>query len=490
MKHLKKFDTKQEYLAYINGGSVVIPNVCYIKETNEVLFNGELPENVQSNMFFSLGIDNAALNYVFEKDLGYSEIVLGKYDSGDIEKFSNDPELVFAPKVALKADSSYMYDNCQNLTLIPELEASNVENMNNFGSKNPKLKYVGNLNSSNTKLMDNMFSDCVSLKNVSLDMSNATSVTKIFSNCPNLNVIKISNLGKGSAKMYDFSDASKWGTGGIDAFESLVDSLVNFSYDRKTNGMPEAIIKIAKETKDLLSGKNIADMMRKGYVFYDEAVVFTPEVTKENTNSFTIKLPYSFESFNTQCDPWYNDMFISYYTSGGYIETKWAKTNAKVTIVDDRTINVVWDKFDFVQGNSYTFGIPKGYIVTASGATNEAFNMEFTLPLINFTPVVTTAQGESGNVSADNIKTMILEFPRPLESFDGENVCLKKQFGSVWYDYAATGTISEDRLSMTIVWDFAPEVGKVYTLTLPEGCIVLEGDAKNYYTEVAFTVTE
>jgi hypothetical protein len=81
-----------------------------------------------------------------------------------------------------------------------------------------------------------------------------------------------------------------------------------------------------------------------------------------------------------------------------------------------------------------------------------------------------------------------LSFESPIASFDDEDVRYIKPIGNVWCSIAGSYTISEDKLSLTINWDFAPEVGLNYTLELPAGCIVLENGAKNLLTQVAYTV--
>lgn len=43
MKYLKKFENAQEYEAYINSSEAVYPNVCYIKESGEIAYNGAVP---------------------------------------------------------------------------------------------------------------------------------------------------------------------------------------------------------------------------------------------------------------------------------------------------------------------------------------------------------------------------------------------------------------------------------------------------------------
>ncbi len=150
---------------------------------------------------------------------------------------------------------------------------------------------------------------------------------------------------------------------------------------------------------------------------------------------------------------------------------------------------------DATAPGKYTIVVPKGLVFDeeysetfASGHANPEFTLTYTIvaPVVeDFTPVVNPT---AGNVTAEQIKTTVLSFESPIASFDGSNVGLRHQFGGPWYDYAATGTISEDKLSMTIVWDFSPTVGTTYTLKLPAGCIVLENGAKNLETNVVYTV--
>ncbi|MBQ2400071.1 MAG: hypothetical protein II308_08365, partial [Muribaculaceae bacterium] len=143
----------------------------------------------------------------------------------------------------------------------------------------------------------------------------------------------------------------------------------------------------------------------------------------------------------------------------------------------------------------YTIVVPKGLVFDeehsetfASGHANPEFTLTYTLvvPVVeDFTPVVNPA---AGNVTKEQIKTTVLSFESPIASFDNSDVRYAKNFGSVWCSVAGSYTIAEDKLSLTINWDFSPEVGLNYTLELPAGCIVLENGAKNLFTQVAYTV--
>ena len=150
---------------------------------------------------------------------------------------------------------------------------------------------------------------------------------------------------------------------------------------------------------------------------------------------------------------------------------------------------------DATQPGTYTIVVPKALVFDAeyadtfeSGHANPEFTLTYTLvaPVVeDFTPVVNPA---AGNVTKEQIKTTVLSFESPIASFDTSDVRYAKNFGSVWYKAAGSYTISEDKLSLTINWDFAPEVGLTYTLELPAGCIVLENGAKNLFTQVKYTV--
>ncbi len=171
--------------------------------------------------------------------------------------------------------------------------------------------------------------------------------------------------------------------------------------------------------------------------------------------------------------------------------------------MDDNWDGYVGDYIIYVSGatqpGTYTVTIPKGTVADDSymnkepyflqGHANPEFTLTYTLvaPVVeDFTPVINPT---AGNVTKEQIKTTVLSFESPIASFDDSDVRYAKPlYGSVWCSVAGSYTISEDKLSLTINWDFSPEVGLTYTLELPAGCIVLENGAKNLFTQVAYTV--
>lgn len=77
--------------------------------------------------------------------------------------------------------------------------------------------------------------------------------------------LKIINLGKSTLTTFDFSRATNWGTGGDENRQSLIDSLISYSYDRASAGMDTATIKLSANTKALLTEEEIAQITAKGF---------------------------------------------------------------------------------------------------------------------------------------------------------------------------------------------------------------------------------
>ena len=89
-----------------------------------------------------------------------------------------------------------------------------------------------------------------------------------FSGCTSLQFALIKNIGKSTLTTYDFSGATVWGENSDeipDARQSLIDSLITYSYDRASNGMETATIKLSATTKALLTEEEIAQITNKGF---------------------------------------------------------------------------------------------------------------------------------------------------------------------------------------------------------------------------------
>ena len=137
---------------------------------------------------------------------------------------------------------SYMFLSCSDLTTVPEMNTSNVTNMNA------------------------MFNSCSKLPTISkLDMSSVTNVSNMFVNCSSLSTINILNLGKQqSVTSLDASDTI-WGQGSDEALQSLKDSLITNSFDRKTAGYSAFTVYLSTTTIALLTDAEKAQITAKGY---------------------------------------------------------------------------------------------------------------------------------------------------------------------------------------------------------------------------------
>ena len=162
-----------------------------------------------------------------------------------------------------------MFYNCSILESIPQLDTSNVTDMGYMFNNCFALKSIPKLDTSNVTDMRDTFNGCKKLTTIQeLDMSSISVCTDIFDNCNLLTYIVIKNLGKGplgGKSVYDFSGATNWGTGNDENRQSLIDSLITYSYDRASNGMAATNISLSANTKALLTGEEIAQITAKGF---------------------------------------------------------------------------------------------------------------------------------------------------------------------------------------------------------------------------------
>ena len=152
------------------------------------------------------------------------------------------------------------------------------------------LAYIPQLDYSSANLMPNAFYYCRNLRHISLkgthaitnyatafntctllaridgiDFSSATKADSIFYGCTALVFVNAVNIGKSTLTTYNFSGATVWGAGSDENRQSLIDSLITYSYDRASNGLPTATIQLSANTKALLTDDEIAQITQKGY---------------------------------------------------------------------------------------------------------------------------------------------------------------------------------------------------------------------------------
>ena len=199
-------------------------------------------------------------------------------------------------------DFRYMFSGCTSLKSASLLNTSSGTNFSDMFFRCSSLNSIILQNTSSGTNFSNMFYDCSSLTLVpQLDTSNGTNFRYMFSGCPEL--IKVSSLSLKSLNttishsefteynimsnlryvlLKDFGTGSSctsagfgyWKVWGIEdetiplsagARQSLVDTLITYSYDRATAGYSACTINLSEDTKALLTQDEIAQITAKGY---------------------------------------------------------------------------------------------------------------------------------------------------------------------------------------------------------------------------------
>ena len=166
------------------------------------------------------GVD---LNDYLSKILTSGSDSYGSGVANSILKIPNDMKFAYT-------EAKYMFWGCSNLTEIPLLDTSNVENMASMFSRCSKLTTIPLLNTSNVKNMASMFSRCSKLTTIPLlntskvysmqrmfeyctslvsipllDTSNVTEMSGMFSSCSNLTSIPLLNTSKARQMQHTFN---------------------------------------------------------------------------------------------------------------------------------------------------------------------------------------------------------------------------------------------------------------------------------------------
>ena len=169
-------------------------------------------------------------------------------------------------------DASCMFDDCSALTDVSGLELPNVTNASCMFQYCSALTTVSGLELPNVTDASCMFDDCSALTDVSgLELPNVTDASYMFDDCTALRYLLIKNVGKSSMTSWDFSGATNWGVEdetiplSSGARQSLIDTLITYSYDRATAGMSACTITLSDTTMALLTDTEIAQITAKGF---------------------------------------------------------------------------------------------------------------------------------------------------------------------------------------------------------------------------------
>lgn len=187
--------------------------------------------------------------------------------------FYNCTALVSVPLLATSkvVNMARMFSSCTSLKTIPMIDCHSVRNTSNMFNNCQALVTVPSLNTKSADNMKKMFADCAKLEKVEgLEFGNVTDMSMMFTGCTNLKHLLIYDLGKSQLEFYNFADVVAWGTGGESNRDSLIESLVEHSFDRASAGMTTATIRLSADSRALLTNDNISRIASKGY----EVVVY------------------------------------------------------------------------------------------------------------------------------------------------------------------------------------------------------------------------
>lgn len=174
-------------------------------------------------------------------------------------------------------DFSYMFDNCTKLTTIPELDVSKGTIFSYMFNYCSALEVLPKLATTSGKVFDNMVNNCGKL--VKITELNAASVTTIelslmssYASNNTTRYMLIKDIGTPSTcTAVRFNSFYNYGIEDTNiplsagARQSLIDTLITYSYDRATAGYSACTLRLSTNTKALLTEDEIAQITAKGY---------------------------------------------------------------------------------------------------------------------------------------------------------------------------------------------------------------------------------
>ena len=272
---------------------------------------------------------SSEFNAKINADIAYSKTLYDAWNPSNTDAYAlyrDDKNIVYAPNIDTSNVTSMrdMFSRCYRLQTVPLFNTSNVISMNNMFYYCTSLQTVQLFNTSNVTNMDYMFYYCTSLQTVPLfNTSNVTRMDNMFNNCSSITTIpafdtsnvnnfnsmlqgcssltKIEGISfksfanstmknnyivgitgsrsirkavfkdigyQSTAVQFNTSKIEFWGVNEDDipdARQSLIDSLITYSFDRASAGYPTCTITLSDTTKALLTDDEKAQITAKGF---------------------------------------------------------------------------------------------------------------------------------------------------------------------------------------------------------------------------------
>ena len=233
-----------------------------------------------------------AANQRIQQDIEYSTLLYLNWDESIAKTyFRGDIQLVYCPNVDTSnvTDMEGMFQGCESLSFIPPLNSSNVTNMNTMFYDCYSLSEIPNLDTSNVTTMQSMFTRCHKLTTIPpLNTSNVTNMAGMFQWCKSLQSLPLLDCGNviDIGQMFAYADMDLLtDLGGFAnlkinwndiygltncpslSYESIMNVLYNL-YDFRGNGDESTTrtLKINSNTYALLSSEDIAVATNKGWI--------------------------------------------------------------------------------------------------------------------------------------------------------------------------------------------------------------------------------
>lgn len=191
--------------------------------------------------------------------------------------FSNCSGLTSVPLLDTSrvTSMSSMFNRCSGLTSVPAFNTSACTTMGSMFSSCSGLTVIPALDTRQVTNMGSMFNGCQSLKKItSLDMDKCTNFYGMFtySGIDTIRFMLLKGLGTPS-EVTSYSNTYMnrcyyWGVDSTDipdARQSLVDSLLTYSFDRAAAGYATCEIKLSSSSYNQLTAQELADIQAKGY---------------------------------------------------------------------------------------------------------------------------------------------------------------------------------------------------------------------------------
>ena len=258
-----------------------------------------------SQIGYSDEISDKAIENIND-DIAYSKSLLDAWNPNNpnsaLQLYMGDTKLVYAPNIDTSTVTimQRMFQNCTRLTTVPLYNTSKVKDMYQMFDNCHSLQTVPGFNTSNVTIMEGMFKGCSLLKTVpEMDTSKVTKFQYMFNNCTSLTTIEgisfksfsastmnnqyifgsvknssirkavFKDIGyKSTAVQFNTEYITNWGVNTseiTDARQSLIDSLITYSFDRASAGYPTCTITLSDNTKALLTEDEKSQINAKGF---------------------------------------------------------------------------------------------------------------------------------------------------------------------------------------------------------------------------------